>query len=80
MYEFALGLPTTALLPDGDVLVVFYAGPSGDETDIHLQRLIGGGDRFCPTAWSSTLDIPVQITLVRCYTRRFTLSPQLELP
>jgi hypothetical protein len=39
MYDFALGLPTTALLPGGDVLVVFYAGRSGDETDIHWQRL-----------------------------------------
>jgi hypothetical protein len=39
MYDFALGLPTTVLLSGGDVLVVFYAGSSGDETSIHWQRL-----------------------------------------
>lgn len=39
MYDFALGLPATALLPDGDLLVVFYAGQSGDKTSIHWVRL-----------------------------------------
>ena len=39
MYDYALGLPTTTLLPDGDLLIVFYAGSSGDETSIHWQRL-----------------------------------------
>ena len=39
MYDYALGLPATAMLPDGDVLVVFYAGKSGDETSIHWARV-----------------------------------------
>ena len=39
MYDFAQGLPATTLLPGGDVLVVFYAGSSGDKTDIRWQRL-----------------------------------------
>ena len=41
MYEYALGLPMTTLLPDGDVLLVFYSGPRGDETSIHWMRLRG---------------------------------------
>lgn len=41
MYDYALGLPTTTLLPNGDMLVVFYAGPSGNQTNIHWQRLQG---------------------------------------
>ncbi|HVF11214.1 MAG TPA: sialidase family protein, partial [Abditibacteriaceae bacterium] len=39
MGKFSLGLPATALLPDGDVLVVYYAGPHNDQTDIHWLRL-----------------------------------------
>jgi len=39
MYDYALGLPTTTLLPDDDVLVVFYAGASGDATGIQWLRL-----------------------------------------
>lgn len=39
MMKFSLGLPTTALLANGDVLVVFYAGPHNDDTDIHWMRI-----------------------------------------
>ncbi len=39
MYTFALGLPATAKLPNGDLLVVFYEGPTGDETSIRWARL-----------------------------------------
>ncbi|NIA06089.1 MAG: hypothetical protein GWP14_00370 [Actinobacteria bacterium] len=35
MGKFSIGLPTTALLPNGNVIVVFYAGPETDRTDIH---------------------------------------------
>jgi len=39
MMEFSVGLPDTALLPDGDVLVSHYAGPQTDRTSIHWIRL-----------------------------------------
>jgi len=39
MGAFSLGLPATALLPDGDILVVFYAGQQADETSIHWMKL-----------------------------------------
>jgi hypothetical protein len=39
MAAFSLGLPTTAVLPDGDVLVVYYRGPQADRTDIEWVRL-----------------------------------------
>lgn len=39
MSRFALGLPATAMLPDGDALVVFYSGRSADETSIQWLRL-----------------------------------------
>ncbi|MBU0608267.1 MAG: glycoside hydrolase [Armatimonadetes bacterium] len=39
MYGFSLGLPATAALPDGEVLVVYYRGPAADETDIEWVRL-----------------------------------------
>jgi hypothetical protein len=39
MYKFAVGLPTTASLADGDVLVVYYAGPETDKTDIKWARV-----------------------------------------
>lgn len=41
MAAFSLGLPATAALPNGDVLVVFYAGPATDLTDIRWARLRG---------------------------------------
>ncbi len=39
MEKFSLGLPATARLPNGDILVVFYAGPEPDLTDIRWLRL-----------------------------------------
>jgi BNR repeat-like domain len=39
MEKFSLGLPAAASLPGGDVLVVFYAGPEPDLTDIRWLRV-----------------------------------------
>jgi hypothetical protein len=39
MYKYSVGLPYTALLQDGSLLVVYYAGPEADFTDIHWARL-----------------------------------------
>jgi len=39
MGAFSVGLPTTAKLANGDVLVVFYAGPHADRTDIRWARV-----------------------------------------
>jgi len=39
MERFSLGLPATAALAGGDILVVFYAGPEPDLTDIRWLRL-----------------------------------------
>ncbi len=39
MGAFSVGLPATAPLPDGDVLVVYYAGPQTDCTDVRWARL-----------------------------------------
>jgi len=39
MSEFSIGLPATALLPNDEVLVVYYAGPMTDLTDIQWARL-----------------------------------------
>jgi len=39
MSRFSLGLPATAALPDGDVLVLYYHGPQADQTDIEWVRL-----------------------------------------
>jgi hypothetical protein len=36
---YSLGLPTTALLPGGDLLIVFYAGPHSDQTDVRWARV-----------------------------------------
>lgn len=38
MGKFSLGLPATAPLPGGEVLVVFYNGPTTDRTSIHYIR------------------------------------------
>lgn len=35
---FSIGLPATTLLPDGDILTVFYTGDSQDYTDIQWVR------------------------------------------
>ena len=39
MTAFSLGLPTTAELTDGGVLVVYYAGPKPDHTGLYWVRL-----------------------------------------
>ena len=39
MAKFSVGLPATALLKNGDVLVVYYAGPDTDQTDIKWVRI-----------------------------------------
>jgi hypothetical protein len=42
MGAFSVGLPCTAVLPGGEVLVVYYAGPHPDRTAIHWV-LVGAG-------------------------------------
>ena len=39
MGKFSVGLPATAALPGGDVLVVYYAGPETDRTDVEWARV-----------------------------------------
>lgn len=39
MAKFSLGLPDATLLPDGDVIVVYYNGPETDCTSIEWARL-----------------------------------------
>jgi hypothetical protein len=39
MEQFSLGLPATAGIADGDVLVVYYSGPAADQTDIRWARI-----------------------------------------
>jgi len=39
MAAFSLGLPAPAVLPDGDILIVYYHGPAPDETDVEWVRL-----------------------------------------
>ena len=39
MFKFSVGLPAPAVLPGGDVLVVYYAGPEPDTTDIRWVRV-----------------------------------------
>lgn len=39
MEKFSLGLPVTTLLPDGDILVLFYAGLETDHTDVRWARI-----------------------------------------
>ncbi len=39
MEKFSLGLPAAARLPEGDILVIFYAGPEPDLTDIRWLRV-----------------------------------------
>ncbi len=39
MGKFSIGLPATAALPDGDFLVVYYAGPATDSTSILWARV-----------------------------------------
>lgn len=39
MGKFSVGLPATAALPDGDLLVVYYAGSETDRTNIEWVRV-----------------------------------------
>jgi hypothetical protein len=39
MGQFSVGLPTTARLRNGDILVLYYAGPETDLTDVQWARL-----------------------------------------
>ena len=39
MGAFSVGLPATARLAEGDVLVVYYAGPETDLTDVRWARV-----------------------------------------
>ena len=39
MGAFSVGLPYTALLPGGDLLVTYYGGPATDHTGVHWVRL-----------------------------------------
>jgi hypothetical protein len=39
MGKFSVGLPATTLLPDGDLLVVYYAGADTDRTNIEWARI-----------------------------------------
>ena len=43
MGEFSLGLPTSTLLENGDVLFVYYSGPHTDQTDIKRVRIRTNG-------------------------------------
>jgi hypothetical protein len=38
MHKYSVGLPDTALLSNGDLLVTFYTGPDADQTDIAWVR------------------------------------------
>lgn len=42
MYRFSVGFPVAAALPDGGLMVCYYAGPSTDETVIRWARLSAG--------------------------------------
>jgi hypothetical protein len=39
MGKFSVGLPATAALPNGDILVVYYAGPGADRTNVMWARI-----------------------------------------
>ena len=43
MGKFSMGLPTTTLLENGDILVVYYSGPHTDQTDIKWVRIRTNG-------------------------------------
>jgi hypothetical protein len=46
MAEYSVGLPTTAPLANGDVLVLYYAGACADRTDVEWVRLGQAGPCF----------------------------------
>ena len=39
MAAFSFGLPTTAVAPNGDTVVVYYSGPATDQTDVKWARV-----------------------------------------
>ena len=39
MGKYSVGLPATALTPDGDLLVFYYAGQKTDDTNIEYARI-----------------------------------------
>ncbi|HOJ10687.1 MAG TPA: hypothetical protein PK733_08860 [Clostridiales bacterium] len=39
MEKFSVGLPTTAILDDGSILVVYYSGVHIDLTNIYWSRI-----------------------------------------
>lgn len=39
MFKFSIGLPQSTLLPNGDILVVYYSGPEADITDVLWVRI-----------------------------------------
>ncbi len=39
MGKYSIGLPDAVLLPDGDILVVFYSGDHHDQTSVHWARI-----------------------------------------
>jgi hypothetical protein len=39
MAAFSLGLPATAVANNGDIVVVYYAGASTDQTDVKWARV-----------------------------------------
>ena len=39
MGKYSVGLPATVQLENGDILVVYYAGPETDQTDIQWVRI-----------------------------------------
>lgn len=39
MGKFSVGLPATAALPEGEALVVYYAGPATDRTNVEWARV-----------------------------------------
>jgi hypothetical protein len=42
MNRFSVGLPAATLTDEGDLLVVYYAGPEADQTAIHWVRVADG--------------------------------------
>jgi hypothetical protein len=39
MGKFSVGLPATSVMANGDIVVVYYAGPHTDQTNIEWVRL-----------------------------------------
>ena len=39
MGKFSVGLPATALDPDGEIIVLYYAGPDTDHTNVEWAKV-----------------------------------------